>query len=271
MRLAATAARRRRAAGAMYFATMTERVAKPGLTARVSDLPRPAGWADSAREEAGGWRIGGWMALPDAGPFDAISISWKDRVVGLASPVERPDLESHLYWIRAPQRCGFSLFLPEHDAQGRLTLTGELNGGPAGLLTTLFVAPQFEEAALPSAALAERVSDLSGDAFRLSGLKAFTDVWDQIAGHRGDPRGLTILDWGCGCGRISRYLAWAGVSGLRGCDIDPAAVGWCSENLAGYFARSGPSRRCPTATARSTSWSRARSSPISTGTTNGHG
>ena len=64
-------------------------------------------------------------------------------------------------------------------------------------------------------------------------------MWDQIAEHSGDPRGLTILDWSCGCGRISRYLAWAGVSGLRGCDIDPAAVGSCSENVPGEFVRCG--------------------------------
>ncbi len=224
---------------------MTERAGKPGLMANVRDLPRPAGWADSARQEADGWRIGGWMALPDSGPFNAVSVSWEDRDLGLASPAERPDLESHLYWVRAPERCGFSFFLPGHDAQGRLALTGDLNGRPAGLLTTLFIAPQLEEAALPPPALAERVSDLSGDAFRLSGLKAFTDVWDQIAEHTGDPRALTILDWGCGCGRISRYLARAGVSGLRGCDIDPAAVGWCSENLPGEFVRCGPEPPLP--------------------------
>ncbi len=185
------------------------------------------------------------MALPRGGAFDAIRVSWEGTDLGLASPVDRPDLDSHLYWIRTPRRCGFSLYVPERDACGRLTLIGEHSGRPAALLPSLFMAPQLEETPLPPPALAERVSDLSGDAFRLSGLKAFTDVWDQIAKHKGDPATLTILDWGCGCGRISRYLARAGVRELRGCDIDPEAVQWCSENLPGEFTRCDPEPPLP--------------------------
>jgi len=229
----------------LYLAGMAESVAKREPAAGHGDLPRPAGWLDSARAESDGWRIGGWMALPRAGAFDAIRVTWEDTDLGLASPVERPDLESHLYWIRTPSRCGFSFHLPERDANGRLALTGELDGRPAAVLTSTFIAPQLEEAPIPPRALTERVSDLSGDAFRLSGLKAFTDVWEQIVEYRHEPAASTILDWGCGCGRISRYLARACAKELRGCDIDAAAVDWCSENLTGKFARCEPEPPLP--------------------------
>lgn len=43
----------------------------------------------------------------------------------------------------------------------------------------------------------------------------------------------TVLDWGCGCGRIGRYWRrWVG-GRLVGADADAEAIGWCQENLPG--------------------------------------
>jgi len=42
----------------------------------------------------------------------------------------------------------------------------------------------------------------------------------------------SILDWGCGCGRILRH--WTGLSPktrVCGCDINPKAVDWCRSHL----------------------------------------
>ena len=86
---------------------------------------------------------------------------------------------------------------------------------------------------------------MSGDAFRLSGLKAYTDLWDALRQHAPDPAGLRILDWGCGCGRITRYLAVAGVLELRGCDIDAEAIAWCRRNLEGTFSVNAPEPPLP--------------------------
>ena len=86
---------------------------------------------------------------------------------------------------------------------------------------------------------------MSGDAFRLSGLKAYTDLWDALRQHAPDPAGLRILDWGCGCGRITRYLAAAGVLELRGCDIDAEAIAWCRRNLEGTFSVNAPEPPLP--------------------------
>lgn len=47
-----------------------------------------------------------------------------------------------------------------------------------------------------------------------------------------DPARLgAILDFGCGCGRITRH--WAGIQGpeIHGCDYNPELVAWCRENL----------------------------------------
>src|SRR5687767_9448584 len=47
---------------------------------------------------------------------------------------------------------------------------------------------------------------------------------------------LDVLDWGCGCGRIARWLAadiTAGGGRFTGCDLNPKLVAWCQANLPG--------------------------------------
>jgi SAM-dependent methyltransferase len=41
----------------------------------------------------------------------------------------------------------------------------------------------------------------------------------------------TILDFGCGCGRLARWFADLEGPELHGCDYDPRFVEWCGENL----------------------------------------
>ncbi len=58
--------------------------------------------------------------------------------------------------------------------------------------------------------------------------------------------GLRVLDFGCGCGRIARWLAsqvdtpasgGSPQGGFRGVDINPALVDWCAANLPGRYTR----------------------------------
>lgn len=39
----------------------------------------------------------------------------------------------------------------------------------------------------------------------------------------------SVLDFGCGCGRVLRY--WKDSSDLHGCDINPTLANWCQANL----------------------------------------
>lgn len=160
-------------------------------------------------------------------------------------PTERPDLAEHLYWIRSPAQCGFQIYLPTHDAAGRLDLVARRRDRDLARLSTTYIAPYLEDQPLPPEDMTQRVSDLAGESFRLSGLSIFTDLWDRVSERLGDPRDLAILDWGCGCGRVSRYLARAGVTRLFGCDIDAEAISWCSSNLRGEFRLSAPEPRLP--------------------------
>lgn len=45
--------------------------------------------------------------------------------------------------------------------------------------------------------------------------------------------GVSVLDWGCGCGRLTRWFAATGNGHYVGIDIDGENVDWCRDNLAG--------------------------------------
>lgn len=53
---------------------------------------------------------------------------------------------------------------------------------------------------------------------------------------------LNVLDWGCGCGRIARWLApdVTGQGGtFTGSDLNPRLTAWCAANLPGRYAVNG--------------------------------
>lgn len=72
------------------------------------------------------------------------------------------------------------------------------------------------------------------DAFALSGRHAVETLLDLLgrAGASLQPK-ARILDFGCGCGRL--LAGWDGRlpegATLDGCDINPALVRWCRDNL----------------------------------------
>jgi SAM-dependent methyltransferase len=68
--------------------------------------------------------------------------------------------------------------------------------------------------------------------FKVSGLKSFGDILEPLCRHAKLSEFRRILDWGCGCGRVTmHFLALSGLGELMGCDIDGAAVRWTAEFL----------------------------------------
>ncbi|HYA09542.1 MAG TPA: class I SAM-dependent methyltransferase [Gaiellaceae bacterium] len=84
---------------------------------------------------------------------------------------------------------------------------------------------------LPPRGLMVRVAGTAdGDWFVRSGRAAY----DAIAAHVPIGELDSVLDFGCGCGRVTRY--WDGFAGrVAGSDLDGPAVAWCRANLG--FAR----------------------------------
>ena len=78
--------------------------------------------------------------------------------------------------------------------------------------------------------------------FDADGVRSYTEFSDAVAKY-GDWASIRrMLDWGCGCGRVTRcFLRVHPEIEVHGCDIDAQAVAWCSENLpAGHFRATQP-------------------------------
>ena len=87
---------------------------------------------------------------------------------------------------------------------------------------------------LPPPRLRFRVSNtFSEDNFVDVGIRASSAIRESLAslGHDLD-HFRRILDFGCGCGRVIRFIRpHARSCQLHGCDIDAEAIGWCNQNL----------------------------------------
>jgi len=89
-----------------------------------------------------------------------------------------------------------------------------------------------------------RWSGLPPPKLRFSAAGTSDPAWFDESGRRGaslilglmreDPSIGRILDFGCGCGRVTRHLVAEGVR-VQGVDWNPAAVAWCRQHLEGDF------------------------------------
>ena len=69
--------------------------------------------------------------------------------------------------------------------------------------------------------------------FRLGGATVANRINNYLIQARGKNFGTigTVLDWGCGCARVSRYVRMLGCRQLYGVDVDQINVEWCQANL----------------------------------------
>jgi SAM-dependent methyltransferase len=96
-----------------------------------------------------------------------------------------------------------------------------------------FMNPAFERYPMPPEGNIKRViGDTSAVRFAMGGAMIFKNIEALISelGHSWSdfPQ---ILDWGCGAGRVTRYLISETESAVCGADIDPDNVAWCKSHL----------------------------------------
>ena len=86
---------------------------------------------------------------------------------------------------------------------------------------------------LPPAALRQRVHGSSDAAtFEQVGFGLASDIYYMASSVSDLPAGGSVLDFGCGCGRVARYLTkLLPEAEYVGVDIDAAAVAWSAEHL----------------------------------------
>lgn len=182
-----------------------------------------------------GWALSVWDAqdqirfLINGTDFDRVE--WP-----IASPdllVPFPDIPGagasrfRCWHRRTPDRSLFP------DGFVRVNVTGQAGEHRLSYRTAWYLADAATEEEMPSPIQIERVIGVADSAaYRLGGA-TIAKRFEQLLAERFD-RPLSsfesVLDWGCGAGRLSRYLSHL-VSSLTGIDIDPDNVAGCTRTL----------------------------------------
>ncbi len=81
--------------------------------------------------------------------------------------------------------------------------------------------------------LMERVAHASDNSFfRALAFRTFCDFWKITRRYKEPSQIKSVMDWGCGCGRLMPLIKGIGmIPGIYGCDIDKEAIKWCKEHF----------------------------------------
>ncbi|MGE3175765.1 MAG: methyltransferase domain-containing protein [Planctomycetota bacterium] len=208
-------------------------------SASLSTAPPAYGYIELITWEDGYLRVAGWSLSLD-GPFDSIQA----RNLTTGEPIElqqheRPDLGNAVTFVKDSHRGGFFLQSPQPkrwDGTIDIELIGMRNGQPAGSMRVDVHCPDTPQSFPPTDVMVRATGNPGQNFWRATGIKAANDFLRALGKHTDLSKVGTLLEWGCGSGRLTKHLIDrlpnAKVSGT---DIDVEAVEWAGANLKGRF------------------------------------
>ncbi len=186
--------------------------------------------------------IAGWI-LASEGPMDGLRVVVDGRELAAATTVERDDVARAFPLFPWARTSGFHCVAPFSAVAPSswidIAVVGDARGSPLAVMDCEVI-PGYENiAADPPAHLMERVIGAAAPrAFRLEGLRTTSDLLRVLRRHRSLDTIGRLLDFGCGCGRVTRFLrSRLPRAEISGCDVDAEAVAWCSEHVDGIDFR----------------------------------
>ncbi|MBZ0257067.1 class I SAM-dependent methyltransferase, partial [bacterium] len=179
--------------------------------------------------------VDGWM-LSHNGAYESYTIYINGVRRSSAKIVARPDVAEALPDIANAINCGFhfEVKLRDADLQSPLLLSvrGCVMQTEPGRMETGFWFDMAERLKAPPKHLIERVDGTGiGPFFFIKGAQNYWELVKAIEKYRPMRSIKSMLDWGCGSGRLIGFFAeYSGIPNIYGCDIDSEAVAWCHSN-----------------------------------------
>jgi SAM-dependent methyltransferase len=139
-------------------------------------------------------------------------------------------------------QSGFSFLERSPVSSGPVEVVGFVNGRAGGSIRTVFSRDREALGPFPPPDLMLRVTGSDNpDFFRADGGRTFADFAAAVERRGGFGRIRRMLDWGCGCGRVTaHFLADGRVGEVHGVDIDGEATAWCAQAFPrGRFQQTG--------------------------------
>lgn len=159
----------------------------------------------------------------------------------------RPDVATALPQFKFGERSGFALQVDRPGIGLELTDRADLifyaGEKPIAAVFTPVRSDLETFVPLPPTNLMKRVIGSDNPAqFKRFALNCFGQYVAAAARHRDFKEIRRMLDWGCGCGRVTaHYLRIEDGPEVSGCDIDGEDIEWCRQNLTeGSFETTSP-------------------------------
>jgi SAM-dependent methyltransferase len=204
-------------------------------------LPPARGWVDEFSRHDDQIALRGWILHP-AIRFNRITATVNGVEIGGTPLIASPNVLTTFPVIPHADVCYFNLqqtcLLAESDTY-EIHVTGHGDAGAQGSMTWHTSKPAT--APLPPPHLRMRVA--GGEDPRVFA-QGFQSAMDLLSAARPFCRLESlrdVLDWGCGCGRVSIHLVTQlPDANIFGCDIDEEATTWAQTSLTGDFRASPP-------------------------------
>lgn len=183
----------------------------------------------------------GWAIVPND-PRSRVAITCNGKVVeNTRYPIDRPDVAQTYPDVPGAFQSGFDcshqMSVPCEPGQVlEFNCFDKATGRPLGpnYHPHFYRLAKPDDPPLPAANRRVRVINIDADDYFLdSGFLQYARLQRALERAAGKTFGdcQRILDWGCGCGRVSRYFRDRPAGSFAGADVDGENVDWCRRNL----------------------------------------
>ena len=215
---------------------------------RFENLKPARGYFGVVGQIGDDFAVNGWMLAPFPIELSRFALYLNQDLVGWAEP--RTATSEEFDKVRhqgEPKLFDFRITNPiEAPDFSRIEVVGCAGDQPVRRLTTLFRGDLDTDVPTPPEKLIFRVTgNKDGKVVKAAGLRCAVNFLDAIGKHRDLSTVRSVLDWGCGCGRVTvhlmDFLSSYDSLEIHGCDIDGEAIAWCNEHLRrGHFRHIDP-------------------------------
>lgn len=199
----------------------------------------PEPWViDNLKYEEEMLTITGW-ALAPSGRHDSLTFTVNDREFEeIEFPISRPEV-AHIFWFKPGSeltgyRCRSSITPNDlfRDGYAALKCVDRRTGRPVSDDFNIYY-PDDHGPELPDEDRRIRVWGKGESVFLLEGFSTYKklDLALQRTVNRGLDSFVDILDWGCGCGRVTRNFYRLPQARVTGIDVDADNISWCRKHL----------------------------------------
>ena len=171
------------------------------------DLQPAAGYFGDVDREGDDFVVNGWMQAPFKLEFDTFVLYLNRRLVGLTAP-QMAAIASDEITQKTDQRLfSFQLAKTKVPDFSRIEVVGFAGDQPLRRLTTLFRIDLDTHVPTPPEHLMYRVSaNKKRKIVKQAGVRCMSNFLDALGRYRDLSSVRSLLDWGCGCARVTVHL-----------------------------------------------------------------